>query len=303
MAKFSAISRTQVEGPDFICVGMIKAGTAWLFEQLKYHPDFWMPPVKEIRYLGARHSRMTIVNKRHERFAGKSGRKDRARGRDERDLQFLQEAAALSGNPGEYARYAALFRHKGDQLSGDISPMYSRLGDDSVGEIAQHLPDTKIVLLIRDPVARAWSGVSMLHRHGRFDASLLEDLEQFKSWFRAAHRSERRSAPSDIVRRWQQHAPEVAFRYFFFDDIVTDAEKARREILLYLGADPEKKSGSLPASHNRKAEAKKLLMTDEIKAFLVEHFSDELRASAELLGGPAEAWLQRYGLSGSRSLK
>jgi hypothetical protein len=298
-----AITHTAVEGPDFICIGMIKAGTAWLFEQLKHHPDFWMPPVKEIRYLGARRSRMPIVNKRHERYTGPSGRKGKTRGRDERDFLFLQEAAALSGHPGEYARYAALFRHKGGQLSGDISPMYSRLGDDSVREIAQHLPDTKIVLLIRDPVARAWSGISMLHRHGRFDASLLENLEQFRAWFRAAHRSERRSAPSDIVRRWREHASKMPFRYFFFDDIVADPGKTRREILLYLGADPEKKSGELPPDHNRKAEAKKLVMSDEIRAVLVEHFSHELRASAELLGGPAETWLERYGLSGTGSLK
>jgi hypothetical protein len=38
-------------GPDFICIGMQKAGTGWLFDQLQYHPDFWMPPIKEIHYL------------------------------------------------------------------------------------------------------------------------------------------------------------------------------------------------------------------------------------------------------------
>ena len=41
---------SRVAGPDFICVGMPKAGTGWLFDQLRYHPDFCVPePVK--RYL------------------------------------------------------------------------------------------------------------------------------------------------------------------------------------------------------------------------------------------------------------
>src|SRR4029078_219812 len=38
-------------GPDFLCVGAQKAGTSWLYRQLEPHPDFWMPPVKELHYL------------------------------------------------------------------------------------------------------------------------------------------------------------------------------------------------------------------------------------------------------------
>src|SRR5690242_8404543 len=37
--------------PDFLCVGAQKAGTSWLYRQLEPHPDFWMPPVKELHYL------------------------------------------------------------------------------------------------------------------------------------------------------------------------------------------------------------------------------------------------------------
>src|SRR5207245_8007632 len=38
-------------GPDFLCVGAHKGGTTWLYQQLDSHPDFWMPPVKELHYL------------------------------------------------------------------------------------------------------------------------------------------------------------------------------------------------------------------------------------------------------------
>jgi len=37
--------------PDFLCVGAHKAGSTWLYQQLDSHPDFWMPPVKELHYL------------------------------------------------------------------------------------------------------------------------------------------------------------------------------------------------------------------------------------------------------------
>ncbi len=36
--------------PDFLCVGAQKAGTTWLYQQLDSHPDFWMPPIKELHY-------------------------------------------------------------------------------------------------------------------------------------------------------------------------------------------------------------------------------------------------------------
>ena len=36
--------------PDFLCVGSQKGGTSWLYGQLACHPDFWMPPVKELHY-------------------------------------------------------------------------------------------------------------------------------------------------------------------------------------------------------------------------------------------------------------
>ena len=37
-------------GPDFFCIGAQKGGTRWLYDQLQLHPDFWMPPVKELHY-------------------------------------------------------------------------------------------------------------------------------------------------------------------------------------------------------------------------------------------------------------
>ena len=41
--------------PDFLCVGAQKAGTSWLYRQLEPHPDFWMPPLKELHYLDSLH--------------------------------------------------------------------------------------------------------------------------------------------------------------------------------------------------------------------------------------------------------
>ena len=51
-----ALYQTGVKGttdltlPDFLCLGFRKSGTTWLFENLHYHPDIYLPPYKNVRY-------------------------------------------------------------------------------------------------------------------------------------------------------------------------------------------------------------------------------------------------------------
>src|ERR1700743_2967275 len=114
-----------VEGPDFLCIGMMKAGTGWLYDQLQFHPDFWMPPVKEVHYLDREENRglnakkiLDVARKAHKRL--KNIKQAARRPWDERDLQFLEEMVSHRGGKTDVARYASLFRYKGDLLSGDV---------------------------------------------------------------------------------------------------------------------------------------------------------------------------------------
>jgi hypothetical protein len=293
-----ASDRARVAGPDFICVGMPKAGTGWLFDQLNTHPDFWMPPIKGVHYLRYDFPAMTNATKRLIR-SSRSSRARRAKGRaeDDRDYEFLVEASALAKQPRNLERYASLFRHKGESLSGDITAAYADLRENVISEIGKALPDVKIILLIRDPIARAWSRISMAYRAGQFDVAILEQEQAFRAYLRTSNFiADERSFPTKIVERWAQAAPHLRFRHFLFDDIESKPEQARRDILLYLGGDPEKKSGELAAGHNHKAAAVKLVLTDRLKAILVDHFKDEVRACAQFFEGPARGWLARYGL-------
>jgi hypothetical protein len=292
-----------VEGPDFICVGMPKAGTGWLFDQLQYHPDFWMPPIKEVHYLNHEYPRMRNAARWLDRKERQQGREQqegdqlpRRRPGDERDIEFLKEASGLSKQKRDIARYAALFKYKNGLLSGDISPGYSELEDDVIAEIANALPNTKVMLLARDPVTRAWSRISMAHRDGDFDEDLLEDSDGFRDYLDNSEKIQGRSLPSRIVEAWKRAAPAMQFRHFMFDDIANEPEKARSEICVYLGADPGKKSANLPAGYNRKASAAKLDMTDKARAVLADYFCDELKACAEMFGPHARNWAKQYGV-------
>src|SRR5690242_15668363 len=41
--------------PDFLCIGVQKAGTTWLYENLKMHSGIFMPDKKEIDYFSNSH--------------------------------------------------------------------------------------------------------------------------------------------------------------------------------------------------------------------------------------------------------
>ena len=288
-------------GPDFICIGMQKAGTGWLYDQLQSHPDFWMPPTKEIHYLDRDPPRLKnvidLLEKARNKPARLEKRFERRRRWDDRDYAFLEEAAGLSGKPMSFDSYAALFRFKQGLLSGDVTPGYSGLEQPVIEQIALRLPDVKIVFLVRDPVSRAWSQISMSHRNGTFKEELLLEPEKFAKYLERTGKIHKVAFPSKIAEPWELYAPNVRFQHFFFDDIAEKATETRAAILNYLGADPEKSSGNLAPDDNKKSSAAKLILTDDIKAALVEFFADEIRASAKRFGGHAVNWASKYGIA------
>jgi hypothetical protein len=296
------------DGPDFICIGMQKAGTGWLYDHLAHHPDFWMPPLKEIHYLDRDVPMFGNARKFLKKLDRDGKQKDaelsRRRPMEERDMAFLGDIAALRGKPRDMANYAALFRHKNKQLSGDVTPGYSGMGEETIRDVAARFPDVRIVQLVRDPVARLWSQLSMAARRERFDPALLDDPKAFRVWLdeMSDPKSDSRSKvdiqkvafPARVARRWERNAPGLRFRHFFFDDIVERPEELRSEILAWLDADPLKAAGPA-ADHNRKSNYEKLELTPPIEAVLVDFFRDELRACAERYGGHAAGWAARYG--------
>jgi hypothetical protein len=268
-------------GPDFLCIGAHKAGTTWLYQQLDSHPDFWMPPVKELHYFDQ---------------LGRVQRASPPRCRDERDLRFLQRIKSLSAEPHiDLENYARLFEPKGSLLSGDISPNYSTLSKDIIRRVVRYFPNLKVILLVRDPVERVWSHLSM-EVHCRqiepFDATDVVEVD--RNLLRRGMLL--RSYPSAVVARWKRYVHPERFRNYFFDDLQRNPGALRRSILNFLDADPDKPSRRVIANYNSWAGMEKLPLTDQVRSHLAQFFKKELKTCAARLGGPARDWPARYGL-------
>jgi len=268
--------------PDFLCVGVHKGGTTWLYQQLDSHPDFWMPPLKELHYL----DQLSRVQ-----------RSSSPRCRDERDRHFLDSINSLSAKPHlDLEHYGQLFVPKGPLLSGDISPNYSTLSNELIRRVVRYFPNLKVIFLARDPVERVWSHLSMevhYHQIEAFDATDIDEVD--RNLLRRGLLL--RSYPSTIVARWKRHVHPDRFRIYFFDDLQRNPTELRRCILNFLGANPDKAGTSVPVAHNSWSRMGKLPLTDKVRSHLAQFFKKELKTCAARLGGAARDWPSRYGFS------
>ena len=273
-------SPTRSLGPDFLCIGAHKAGSTWLYQQLDSHPDFWMPPVKELHYL----DQLSRV----QRAAG-------PRCRDERDRRFLERLQSLSAEPGiDLENYGRLFEPKASLLSGDISPNYSTLGNKVIRQVVGYFPNLKVMFLARDPVERVWSHLSMEVYYRQiepFDVTNIDEVN--RNLLRRGMLL--RSYPSAVVARWKRYVHPTQFRVYFFDDLQSNPAELRRSILCFLGADPDKPGSRLTADYNSWTKMEKLPLTDKVRSHLAKFFKKELKSCAARLGGPAREWPARYG--------
>jgi len=267
-------------GPDFLCIGAHKAGTTWLYQQLDSHPDFWMPPVKELHYF----DQLSRVQ-----------RGGRPRSRDERDFRFLERLKSLSAEPDiDLENYAQLFEPKASLLSGDISPNYSTLNSEVIRQVVGYFPNLKVIFLARDPVERVWSHLSMEVHYRQiepFDPANIDEVN--RNLLRRGMLL--RSYPSAVVARWKRHVPQEQFRVYFFDDLQNNPAELRRSILRFLDSDADKPSSRLPTDHNTWTKMEKLPLTNKVRSHLAKFFKKELKTCAVRLGGPARDWPARYG--------
>jgi len=268
--------------PDFLCIGVHKGGTTWLYQQLDAHPDFWMPPLKELHYF----DQLSRVQ-----------RSSSPRCRDERDRRFLESINKLSVKPYiDFEHYARLFEPKGPLLSGDISPNYSTLSNKVVRQIVEYFPNLKVIFLARDPVERVWSHLSMevhYHQIESFDVTDVDEVN--RNLLRRGLLL--RSYPSAVVARWKRYVRPERFRIYFFDDLEKNPTELRRSILEFLGADSSKAASRVAAEYNSWGSSEKLPLTDKVRSHLAQFFKKELKTCAVRLGGAARDWPGRYGFS------
>lgn len=214
--------------PTFIVAGAPNAGTTSLYGYLAQHPAIYMSPVKEPTFFGA------------------TDLLARPRVRAERDRMHAEAERYLGAGapPGarlwvfDWDQYVALFQGAGTRPAvGEASVSYLWLPS-AARAIRARLPEARLVFILRDPTERLFT---------RYLATpARERRRSFREQFQAAQDPDDPWSLNPIVGQYGTHLrrffdlfPREQIRVHLYEDYRADARRVVRDVLQFVGVDPE----------------------------------------------------------------
>jgi hypothetical protein len=200
--------------PNFLIVGAAKSGTTSLYHYLKQHPEIYMSPVKEPRFITSQFIKFPL----------------KGIGDDGIEKRIIKD----------FNEYKYLFKKvKNEKAIGDASLDNLYFYEDATKYIKKYLGDAKIIIILRNPIERAFS------QHTMFIRELRENLS-----FEDALKAEEERISKNWAFGW--HYTKVGFYYkqiraylgnftnvkiYLFDDLKSDPLGLIKDIYKFLEVD------------------------------------------------------------------
>jgi hypothetical protein len=268
-------------GPTFIGIGPMKSGSTSLYFYLRQHPEIYLSPLKAPKYFEADWDANPRLRKRSYTF------EDHLAGRVPRDARVTSLE--------EYRRFYA---GAGDaRAAGEVCPSY--LTHRGVAErIREFDPAMKLVAILRDPVARAYSHYNFLVMKGQessrsfLEAVAREDVDEPLFY---DERFFEKTRPRSYLRQgfyakslaaYRKCFPEEQIKVLLFEDLKERPQEMLADVFAFLGVDPEFRPDDLE-KHNP---------TRAVKSGLVQRFLGRVPGGAtarRILPRKATEWFQR----------
>jgi hypothetical protein len=238
--------------PDFLGIGAQKAGTSWLWANLRCHPHLFLPPRKELHYF---------------------------------NLYFY------SG----LAKYASLFADADGQVRGEITPAYGILPPRTIRFVRQIMPDVKLILILRNPIDRAWSRAKMVLREPGAKDINMDNFSERELRRALVHSSSlARGDYLSIIDNWLQFFPTQQLHICFFDDLVEQPMKFLGGIFEFLGVSTDVDWAQFPFETNPNP-TPKTPIPEECKLLLEAMYCAKIEDLYRRLGSRVECWRCRRG--------
>lgn len=185
--------------PDFFLVGAAKAGTSSLFRYLKQHPRIFIPEVKEPNY-------------------------------------FSDDPQVQSYNNLE--DYLALYQEcPPGSLAGDASTAYL-YSPNAAARIKKFQPSAKILVILRNPIDRAYSRYWYNRRDFTeplsFDAALDAEPRRIAEQWNYRFHYTAEGKYFEQLQRYYYVFPKDNIEVFLFDDLIDDPLTICRQIFSFL---------------------------------------------------------------------
>jgi len=219
--------------PNFFIVGAAKSGTTSLYEYLKLHPEVYMAPIKETHHFST-----DIDNTKFRSNYARSLNKDLSK-----FLESDMEEGIFHAFVKDWSEYVQLFKKvKNEKAVGEVtnSYLYSR---EAAKNIKEKFPNAKIIMMLRNPVDRAFSHYLMDLRIGYetedFMTALKKDMARDPKGWGISNLYSEIGQYAEQVQRFMQVFPKEHLRIYLFDDFVKNPEATMKDIFRFLGVSEE----------------------------------------------------------------
>lgn len=297
--------------PNFIGIGAMRSGTTWLTNQLRQHPQIWMPPIKELHYFDDVERRTGIAKKLPLAKTVNMRKKSVLRclignssdhGGDDLKWQQLWRNPALPlwhvrfhscflfGQRNENW-YKACFAPQPGQVAGEIDPNYGPLHPRTIARIREIMPELRIIFMIRDPIDRAWSHfLKKLRDTNRplETVSEAEYIEHFESNFSLS-----RGCYSSILSTWSQYYPPEQICIGYYDEIIKSPKGLLLRIFEFLNVEASAVHISEKIHGRLNSSTKFRQIPPHLERHLAEIYREEVENMSEKAGSYARNWLNR----------
>jgi hypothetical protein len=255
--------------PNFLVIGAARAGTSSLWDFLRGHPQVFMSGMKETNFFAL------------------EGITPRFQGPGDEPLNH--------GAITDLMSYERLFEGVTHQRAvGEASTMYL-YHPCAASRIKAYIPRAKIIVILRNPVDRAFSSYLQMIREGRepvrdFSAALRLEPERILAvWEHLWHYKTMGFYYSQLSRYYDLFESSN-IRVYLFEDLVADKPATLTDLLRFLGVDEKVK-----------IELKKLNSTSHVRVSRVR-FIDKLLREDNVVTNTARRVLPASWVSRARNL-
>jgi len=204
--------------PNFLIIGAAKSGTTSLSKYINQHPEVYMGLVKETNFFALKGKefpyRMSTITPGY----------------------FEKEIIT------DIAAYEALFKGLTNETAiGEASPIYL-YSKDACESIHSHIPNAKLIVILRNPVDRAYSNFLHHLREGlettdSFDEALAQEEERIHDYWWWGFHYTKAGFYYEQLKRYFDRFDSKNIKVFLYEDLISDSERLLQDIFEFLSLD------------------------------------------------------------------
>lgn len=238
--------------PDFLIIGAPKCATSWLHKAFSLHPGVRMVR-DEIEYFSSHIDRPLQWYLSH--FEGLITEEDKAQLGDGERFVLGEKSAGYCG----------------------ISPPRIKL-------VHRLLPDTRLILMVRDPVSRHWSHAKRYFSKVKSQKKGYQSLESREKLYEFFTRTQRFSQFSQVIENWTQVFSPGQLLVISQEEAFADPARVFESALQHINVSGRMSSVKMKrVKRNNKNSGPSVPMPDDVRDFLERMFAKERESLAEIL--------------------